>query len=197
MKKLEEIKELLLVVDTLNGFSKEGALADPYVLHTVPAQKKEIEETLNEDEEVAFLGDFHTMNCDEFKRYPVHCLENTNEAEVIDELKQYLKYARYYKKNSTSAIFAPNFMDDIKEMKKLKKIKIIGWCTDICDKNVAIPLKNYSDQYNRGIEVEVPEAAVETYNAPWHNREEYTEWAFKFMEQAGVKVLRKNKETIK
>ena len=35
-KNLEELKELLIVVDMVNGFAKEGAMADPNIMKIVP-----------------------------------------------------------------------------------------------------------------------------------------------------------------
>lgn len=191
MKKLENLKELLIIVDMINGFVKEGALADQFIQHTVKEQIKLIEEIIFKKEGLMFIQDAHPKESTEFKRYPEHCVEGTYESEVIEELKKYQKYALNYKKNSTSTIFAPNFMNDIEKLKELKQVVITGCCTDICVMNLAIPLKNYFDQYNKDINIIVPENAVETYNAPWHNREEYNEMAFKLMEQAGIKVLRK------
>lgn len=190
-KKLEKLKELLIIVDMINGFVKEGALADTFIQHTILEQIKLIEETLLKKEGLMFIQDSHPKESAEFKRYPEHCVEGTYESEVIAELKKYQEYALNYKKNSTSTIFAPNFMKDIEKMKELKQIVIVGCCTDICVMNLAIPLQNYFDQYNKEINIIIPENAVETYNAPWHNREEYNEMAFKLMEQSGIKVLRK------
>lgn len=191
MKKLEKLKELLIIVDMINGFVKEGALADKFIQHTISEQIKLIEEALLKKEGLMFIQDSHQKESAEFKRYPEHCVEGAYESEVIDELKEYQEYALNYKKNSTSTIFAPNFMKNIKQMKELKQIVIAGCCTDICVMNLAIPLKNFFDQYNKEVNIVVPQNAVETYNSPWHNREEYNEMAFKLMEQAGIKVLRK------
>ena len=43
MRNLEEIKELLIVVDMVNGFVNKGALADPYIQHIIPDLKMLIE----------------------------------------------------------------------------------------------------------------------------------------------------------
>ena len=74
-------------------------------------------------------------------------------------------------------------------MKKLRRIIVTGCCTDICIMNLVIPLINYFDEQNRDVEVVVQTDAVETYNAPNHNREEYNEMALKLMKQAGGKLI--------
>ena len=85
-------------------------------------------------------------------------------------------------------MYAPRFIDDINKMNNLKEVIIIGCCTDICILNLAIPLQNYFDQEDRNVKVTVLKNAVETYDAPNHNRNEYNEIAFKLMKQAGINL---------
>lgn len=189
MKELDRIKKLVVVVDMVNGFIKFGNMADPYINHITPRIIEIIEKTLKEDEAIAFIADTHDKNSTEFGKFPVHCKIGSGEEKVIDELKRYLKYALYYIKNSTSAMYAPGLLNDIDAMKNLEEVVIVGCCTDICDLNFAIPLVCYFDQNNRKVKVTVYKDAVETYNAPNHNRDEYNEMAFKLMKQAGVNVI--------
>ena len=117
-KSLEEIRALLLNVDMVNGFVKEGTMADPYIQHIIEPQIILIEKYIKErDTLVAFIKEAHQKGCKEFKRYPEHCIVGTMEAELVDELKHYEKESLVYTKNSTSAIFARNFMTDIEKMK--------------------------------------------------------------------------------
>jgi nicotinamidase-related amidase len=109
---------------------------------------------------------------------------------MVDELKKYEHLALVYEKNSTSAVFAPGFLDDIKKMKNLKRIVITGCCTDICDLNLALPLRNYFDQVDRDVEIVVPMDAVETYDAPTHKADEWNNMAYKFLEQGGMKLVK-------
>ena len=108
---------------------------------------------------------------------------------MIDELKPYEENALVYEKNSTSTMFANNFINDLEKMKKLREVIITGCCTDICVLNLAIPLTNYYDQNNKNVDVIVRSDLVETYGAPNHDRDEYNEMSFKLMRQAGIKVL--------
>ena len=75
-------------------------------------------------------------------------------------------------------------------MKNLQKVTIVGCCTDICVMNLAIPLQCYFDQENRDVEIIVPQDAVETYDAPYHKAEEWNDMAYKFMNQAGIKLVK-------
>lgn len=192
MKRKEELERLLVVVDMVNGFIKKGAMADPYINHITPKLINLIEKTLNEEEGVAFIKDTHNINSSEFKKFPVHCVKGSGEEEVIDELKPYEKTSLSYEKNSTSTVFAKNFLKDIDAMKKLKEVIITGCCTDICVLNLAIPLTNYFDENDKNINVVVRSDLIETYNSETHNRNEYNEMSLKLMRQAGIEVREEN-----
>ncbi len=191
MKRKEELKKLLVVVDMVNGFIKKGAMADPYINHITPELIKLVEGTLSEDEGVAFIKDTHDTNSTEFKKFPPHCVKGSGEEEVIDELKPYEKESLSYEKNSTSTVFAKNFLSDIDNMKKLREVIVTGCCTDICILNLVIPLINYFDENNKEVNVVVRQDLVETYDAPTHSRSEYNEMALKLMKQAGAKIMEK------
>ena len=189
-ERLEKIKDLLIVVDMVNGFVREGKMASPNIEPIIPRIEKLVNEYLNDKEGVIYIKDTHEPNAREFLRYPEHCVKGTTEADMVDELKKYENMALVYEKNSTSAVFAPGFLDDINNMKNLKRIVITGCCTDICVMNLAIPLQNYLDQINRDIEIVVPQDAVETYDAPVHEANKWNEMAFEFMNQSGIKLVK-------
>lgn len=188
MKKKEELEKLLVVVDMVNGFVKEGIMSDKFINHITPRIEELIKEMEKNNEGVAFIKDTHNEDSLEFKKFPIHCLKGTSESELIDELKEYEKYGISYEKNSTSTMYAPGFINDLEKMKKLKEVIITGCCTDICVLNLAIPLTNYFDQMNRNVDICVIEDGVETYDAPTHNRDEYNQMSLKLMKQAGIKV---------
>lgn len=189
MKELEKIEKLIINVDMVNGFVTRGAMADSYIKHIIPEHIKLMEQIQKEGEAIAIIKDTHKANCREFNRYPVHCVEGTEESQLIEELAPFEKDAFVYLKNSTSTIYAPNFLGDIDKMVNLKEVIIIGCCTDICVLNLAIPLQNYFDQKDKDVKITVPKNAVETYDAPNHKREEYNEMAFKLMAQAGIQLV--------
>ena len=191
-KNLENVKKLLIVVDMVNGFVREGAMSSQNIEHIVPEVERLVKEfTDNYDNQVMFVRDTHEADAREFKRYPVHCLKGTSESENIDELKKYENMALIHEKNSTSAIFPSGLLENIEKMKNLDEVVIVGCCTDICVINLAIPLQNYFDQVNHDIPIVIPENAVETYDAPNHNAEEWNNMAYKFMNQAGIKLVKK------
>ena len=190
MKK-ENLEKLLIVVDMVNGFVRKGAMADPYIERIIPENVRIIKEFLEKEYGVAFIKYNHSENCAEFKRYPKHCIIGTPEADLVDELLPFEKDALVYPKNSTSTIFAPNFLNDIEKMKALREVIITGCCTDICVMNLAIPLQNYFDQMDKEVKIIIPENAVETYGAPYHDRQKWNQEAFCFMNQAGIQLVKK------
>ena len=89
MKRKEEIEELLVVVDMVNGFIKEGVMSSKNIEHIIPRIKALVEKTKKSNEGVAFIKDTHTPESLEFKKFPVHCLKGTSESELVSELKPY------------------------------------------------------------------------------------------------------------
>ena len=182
-------RKLLIVVDMINGFAKKGNMADPNIQHITPECERIVKEFLEKGYQVIYITDCHKENCNEFLKFPIHCVEGTDEAEMVDALKKYQDRVIVIKKNSTSAMFAPGFMDIINQMADREEVVIIGCCTDICVQNLAIPLANYIDAMDRPVRITVPMNAVETYNAPYHPKDEYNEMAFKFMKQTGINIV--------
>lgn len=191
MKEKNKIEKALIIVDMVNGFIKEGNMKDNSIQRIIPENEKLVKEFIKEDEGLIFIKDSHEEDAIEFRKFPKHCIKGTSESKLVDELIKYEKNALVYEKNSTSAIFAPHFIDDIKSMEKLKEVVITGCCTDICVSNLAIPLQNYFDEKNKDVEIIVPENAVDTYDAPYHKKDEYNEIAFKLMKQAGISLVKK------
>lgn len=197
MKSLKGYKKLLIVVDMVNGFVNEGALADKNINHITPEIIRLVEHTLLSDEAVAFVKDTHDEDSQEFKSFPPHCIKGTEESQLIPELKLYegLDPVLVYEKNSTSTMFAKGFLNDINKMENLNEVIIVGCCTDICITNLAIPLKNYFNELNKDVNIIVPENAVETYNSEFHPNNEWNYMAFSMMKQSGVEIVSEYKET--
>ena len=72
----------------VNGFVKEGALADPAIMSIAEGQKKLMDQLECRN---VFVCDTHPPKTREFLSYPQHCMIGTKEAEVIDELKDHIK----------------------------------------------------------------------------------------------------------
>lgn len=188
--KNNKAKKLLLIVDMVKGFVDFGPMSSPAIKRIVPNCIREINAYRDKGYAIGFICDSHPENAIEFNRFPVHCVENTAEAEITDDLKYAEAFADIvFRKNATSAMFAKGFIKALEEMTDLEEVEIIGCCTDICVMNLAIILKCYFDEMNRNIRVIIPKDAVDTYDSPTHNREEWNEMAFRFLVQAGIEII--------
>ena len=187
MNNENKIKRVLVVVDMVNGFVKEGPLHYKGITHIVP----EITRLIKSDfDDIIFFRDYHKKDSIEFNYFAPHCLANSSESEIISELKPFEKKAHTYYKNSTSGVFALDYLERINELKNLEQMVITGCCTDLCIMNLAIPQKNYFNEHNKDVDVIVPIDAVSTYDIPKiHDKDEYQEMAFKLMKLNGVKVI--------
>ncbi len=196
---LSVYEEALIIVDMVNGFAREGVLASPLVEKIIPNVVSYVEEAKKEGQLLVFIKDTHDKDSVEFKRFGdnPHCLRGTREAELVDELQEFEEEGISFEKNSTSFMFSKNpnfqygFIEMLDRLENLKKVKVCGCCTDICVVNGTLPMMNYFDQNNRGVEVELLEDAISTYDATWHEKNQYTDAAYLLLEQQGAKKVKK------
>lgn len=194
IERLRRVKELLITIDMVNGFVKEGSLAAPSIMRVVPRQVELLDEAMNDkDTGMVFIRDSHPTDAVEFKTFGVHCLEGTKETEVIDELKVYEPYALEYLKNSTNLMFALGMQQDLLNFYNLERIRLMGCLSEVCVENGAIGLRTFFDQVNREVEICVHADAIDTFNAPGHDANMVTKEAIKRMEANGIKVLGRRK----
>lgn len=188
------MKDMLIVVDMVNGFVREGMLHDEEIGSIIPRQEEMIQNYLEKGGLVLFIKDTHNINSKEFERFNgMHCLKGTSEAELVDELKKYenLDNVISIEKNSTSFMEAPKFRNLIECLNDLENIDIIGCCTDICVFNGAIGLANYRDEWDKKFNISVHEDMIATYGE--NNRKEYVDAAKLLMLQQGINLVKKGK----
>ena len=172
MKDLNKIEKMAVVVDMIDGFVKYGAMHDKEIANIIPNQIELLRKMQDEQSIIAIVKDTHEEKCKEFDSYPAHCVKGTGEENLVEELREFEnENSLVYEKNSTSVAHVPEFFEDIKKMKNLKEIIVMGCCTDICVMQAAIPLKTFINQHDLNIEFIVHKNTVETYNAPVHNRD--------------------------
>ena len=183
------MKKILLVIDMVNGFVKEGALADTYINTITPNIVNLIEEFKQNNFDIISIQEGHSNNSKEFENFPPHCILGTEESELIDELQSYKNDMKLIRKNSTCGFITKEFFEYFENNKnEIEEVVLTGCCTDICVLNFAIPLKTYINEHNLPIKVTIYKNAVETYNTPSHSAEEYNEMAFKIMKQNGIEI---------
>ena len=193
--KVENLKvynKALIVVDMVNGFVKEGVLHDKSITRVIPRQIELIKEYHNEGQLVIFIQDTHTKDSTEHNRFPdFHCLKNSGEEEVVEELKPFTDLDNTFciLKNSTSFMESPYFREMIGNATNIKEFDIVGCCTDICVCNGSIGLANYLDEHNRDNIIRVHKDAIATFLED--TRQNYIDAAYLLMEQQGIQLVKK------
>lgn len=191
IKNLKLYERVLIVVDMVNGFVYNGPLHDIECSKIIPRQKEIIDDYLDNGDLVVFIKDTHTKDSTEFSRMPIHCLENTDESELVPELREYVGRDNVItiNKNSTSFNEAPEFRELITNLVNLKRVDEIGVCTDICDFNGIMGLANRLNQENGDVSIYVHEDAIATFNET--ERSKYVDAAKLLMKQQGINIIRK------
>jgi nicotinamidase/pyrazinamidase len=168
----------LIVVDTQNGFLREGNLASDHCLAALPAIQAEVDRALAAGERVFFTADTHEPDDKEFEIFPSHCVRGSHEAELVDELQGYLERddCHLIAKRRYSALFETE-LEGLLHRFEIDDVRICGVCTDICVQHTAADLRN------RDIAVTVVAPATATFDAPGHDVDEVQIYALSHMEQ--------------
>ena len=135
IKNLKVYKGMLIVVDMVNGFVREGVLHDEKIAEVIPRQLELIKEAKHRGDLIVFVKDTHDEDAIEFKRFgnTKHCVRGTSEAELVDEFRELEKEddTISIEKNSTSYMEAEEFRNLIGDMTNLERVDVVGCCTDI------------------------------------------------------------------
>ncbi|MCG8484097.1 MAG: cysteine hydrolase [Clostridia bacterium] len=190
IKDCESKKTVLVIVDVINGFVREGALKSERIESIIPeiACLSKACDALG-IEKLAFC-DYHTQESPEFDAYPPHCLAGTFEAEIVDEIKNIGGY-KLIPKNSTNGFLEEAFQEWLEQNIDKDTFIITGDCTDICIQQFAITLKTWFNMKNRKSRVIVPMNMVETYDFGVHNGDLVNTMALYNMMINGVEVVKK------
>ena len=179
--------KLLVIVDMNNGFTREGVFKNSYLEALIPDINALAHSYDASGDDIALINEQHSINSVEFKIFPPHCIAGTSEAEIVDELKWIMNDHQIFYKNSTNGMFNDRFCEYLYNA-RFREVVIVGGVTDICVFEMALSMKKFFDNANMEIPVIVAKNLVDTYDAPWHDRDKYSEAAFMLMNQAGIEV---------
>lgn len=179
--------DLYVIIDMINGFVKEGALADSRILKIVPAIISRIKKAIAAQTPIVFLKDEHDVDDAEFKLFPPHCVKGTSEAEIIDELKIYAGNFQVIPKKTTDGFQEPAFRRLLEE-KTYRKIYVAGCCTDICIQQFVLSILAYLKEKKLPTQIIVSENEVSTFDKPNHNALMEHNRALILMQAAGAKI---------
>ncbi|QPJ84697.1 cysteine hydrolase [Sarcina sp. JB2] len=184
-------KSVLFIIDMNNGFAKSGPLSSKRVEKLIPSIVEDIEIFNSFNNPIIAFTDSHKKECLEFKSYPMHCLENSYESEIVDEIKQF-NDIMLIKKSSTNAFLEEETKKYIDSFVRdgYKNFVLCGCITEVCVKQFAQTLKAYLNVIDKDINVIVPINSVDTYDSPEHNADIINLFSFYEMNACGIKIVK-------
>lgn len=186
LDELDAADTALIVVDMVNGFAKEGALASPRTLAINQNVADAVALCISKGIKVCALCDSHTSDSPEFAVYPPHCLKDSEESRVTDEILAACSFDIICKA-STNAFLEREFVAWLSSG-KYRNIIITGCCTDICVLHLSTTIKAFFNSANVPARVMVPTNLVETYDLGAHNGDVQNITALYTMTLGGIEL---------
>ena len=152
----------VIVSDMLRGFLEEGhpLYCGLEARNIIPNVQKLLDREIKQGSKIFYLCDHHIPDDPEFKMFPPHCIEGSEETELVSELLQYP--GEVIPKRTFSSFYNTPLDKRLKAMKP-ETIVVCGVTTHICVLNAVI------DARNRGYEVEVPVDCVASFDKKAHS----------------------------
>ncbi len=168
LKDFQPDRTVLVIIDMINAFAREGMLQSPRVSEIIPAVVRTMGLCSRYGIRSIAFADRHTDESPEFDSYPVHAMAGTTESEVVDEIKEAGGYI-LMAKNSTNGFLEEEFQNWLGANPQTENFIVVGDCTDICVQQFATTLKADFNRKNLRRRVIVPVDAVDTYDLEHHN----------------------------
>jgi nicotinamidase-related amidase len=179
------MKNLLVIIDMVNGFINFGNLADKNINKITKEIVLLISDSIKNGDDIIAFKDTHNKDDEEFKTYPIHCVKGSRECELINELKIFENKMKIIEKNTTNGFNTQEFKNFIK-LNYYDNIIVCGCCTDICVKNFCESMVNYLKNNNLETKVIVYERSVSTFDSEKHNAIKMQNLAINEMRQNNV-----------
>ncbi|EYB66527.1 isochorismatase hydrolase [Deinococcus phoenicis] len=185
----------VVCVDLIEGFTRQGALASPRVAEIIPGVVGLIRGLLDwgvPAGNVVLVQDAHPADAEEFRAYPPHCVVGTPEAEAVAELRALPEFSRFrhFQKNSIASHTSPEFQAWLAQA-DFDTVIALGDVTDLCLYSLALHLVTFGMANQKDWRVIVPEACVQTWDAPGHPGDLYHALFLHQLERNGVQVVRR------
>ncbi len=155
------MSRVVLVLDVVKGFMEEGnpLYCGSNARRIIPNIQKLLETELSRGSKIFYLCDQHAVDDAEFNMFPPHCIRDTEEIELIEELSSYP--GEVIPKTRYSCFWDTVLGEKLEELQP-EAVVICGVCTDIC------VLHTVADARNRGYAVEIPVDCVASFNDKSH-----------------------------
>jgi nicotinamidase/pyrazinamidase len=133
----------VIVVDMLRGFLEPGhaLYGGPGCRAIIPAMRAMLERERDEGSLIVFLADTHAPDDREFAMFPPHCVEGTEECEVVPELADLAASAMIVPKRRYSGFFDTP-LEIILRDREVQEVVVVGVMTDICVLHTTADLRN-------------------------------------------------------
>jgi len=151
----------IIVIDMINGFAKKGNLYSDRVNKIIDNTRKVLQ-AFNDSQHL-FLCDYHQDTALEFQTFLSHCIKDTDETNIVEELSPWADKGIIIRKNSTNGFMEPEFQKWLTQ-NKISRYIVTGCCTDLCVLQFVLSLKTHYNRINEASEIIVVENAVETYH---------------------------------
>lgn len=182
------MKNLLVVVDMVEGFVNFGALADKKINKITPNIVKLIKQAKENQTKIIAFRDSHSMQDEEFKVFPVHCLKDRAESQFIPEIKAIKHNIDVdIEKNTTNGFITKEFQKIVHNV-TFDNVIVCGCCTDICVLNFVISYLNYIKENNLKTNIVVIEDACSTFDGKNHNAKQFHNKAINQMATLGATI---------
>ncbi|WP_031515411.1 cysteine hydrolase family protein [Desulfofalx alkaliphila] len=188
LSEFEPQNTVLIIIDMINGFVREGALKSPRAESLIPVITDLGQRCQSLSIPVLAFADCHTEKSPEFDSYPSHCLAGSSESQLVSELQQ-LENIKVIPKNSTNGFLEREFQEWLQDNPQVTNFIVVGVCTDICIQQFTIALKAYFNIKDRRVRVVVPINGVDTYDGGIHNGDLMQVMALFFMMGNGVEIV--------
>jgi nicotinamidase/pyrazinamidase len=152
---------VVLVIDMTKAFMEKGhaLYCGDKARRIIPNIQSLLEKELKTGATVLFLNDHHDPDDLEFRMFPPHSIQGTEETHIIPELAGF--QGEVIPKKRYSAFYDTTLGPRLIELKP-DKITVSGVCTDIC------VCHTVSDARDRDYEVEVPVNCVASFDEKAH-----------------------------
>lgn len=180
---------LAVFVDIINGFIKEGAMASSRIADIIEPSAELLKKCNEAGIICAAFADCHSKSAAEFMSFPPHCIVNTSESEIVDELKNAGTYT-LIPKNSTNGFHEEKFRALIECHPAIDTFIVAGDCTDICVLQFCLSLKTYFTAQDKPATIVIPVNCTETYDAPYHSSDFANLAAYKLMKDSGITFVK-------
>ena len=183
---LDSESTALFVVDMVEGFARQGAMASPRVEALIAPIAALAGRCEAAGIPVVAFADTHAPDSLELQAYPPHCLRGTEEARLCPEIAAAAPKHTVLEKNSTNGFLEPVFELWRREHATATTYLVTGDCTDICVLQFVLSAKAWHNTRNLPLRILVPTALTDTFDAPGHPADTLGAAALYLMEAAGA-----------